>query len=557
MRIERVQVESFLGLRNLEVACDRPILLVCGPNGSGKSSVADAVRFALLGEPGRVRLKKDYSSLLPPGAKDGRVVVTVDGREVDRSVRSGNGAGASWSPPPALECVLDAQRFVRLEETDRRRLLLKATGIAITPETIAQEVETRGLSLERFGQVSPVLRSGFEAAAKECARYASEARGAWKAVAGEAYGEVKAETWTARAPEVPEGELEQAVSRYHAAQERARAAGDARARLQAEADQLARAATLRATAGRLPELLRRQQAEETDADALAQDLRTLEVAAHPPQGLVMPCPACGVSLAYASGTLAVAPERAEMSAPEAYHKLQAARQALAQAKARVEATRADVGRAEAAREALASLPEVDAQALDAATREAEAATAELAQAEQAWREAGERARAAEAAERRTREAAGHHADVMAWSALAEALSPDGIPAELLGHALGPVNDRLRASAQETGWMAVEVSRDMRLTAGGRDYGLLSESERWRADAMLAEAIAHVSGLWLLVLDRLDVLDLANRAVAMRWLVRLAEEYDTILVAGTLKAPPALPDMFRVVWLGAGVEVVAA
>ena len=43
----------------------------------------------------------------------------------------------------------------------------------------------------------------------------------------------------------------------------------------------------------------------------------------------------------------------------------------------------------------------------------------------------------------------------------------------------------------------------RITAGGREYRLLSESERYRVDAVLAEAVANLSGARLLVLDRAD------------------------------------------------------
>ena len=58
--------------------------------------------------------------------------------------------------------------------------------------------------------------------------------------------------------------------------------------------------------------------------------------------------------------------------------------------------------------------------------------------------------------------------------------------------------------------------------GGRAYQLRSESEKWRADAMLAEAISFVSGLGFIALDGFDVLDGAGRSQLIGWLVTLAE-----------------------------------
>lgn len=155
------------------------------------------------------------------------------------------------------------------------------------------------------------------------------------------------------------------------------------------------------------------------------------------------------------------------------------------------------------------------------------------------------------------EAARHHADVLAWLEIADALSPDGIPGEMLAEALGPMNARLGASAVAAGWSITQITAGMDITGDGRPYALLSESEKWRADAMIAEAVSYLSGLRLLVLDRFDVLDLTGRADALEWLDALAEadEIDTALVFGTLKAlPGGLPDSMQAHWIDGGVVV---
>ena len=93
---------------------------------------------------------------------------------------------------------------------------------------------------------------------------------------------------------------------------------------------------------------------------------------------------------------------------------------------------------------------------------------------------------------------------------------------------------------------------MTITAGGRVYGLLSETERWRVDAVIGEALAQLSELRLLLLDRFDVLDLGGRGDLLGWMDELAApgEIDTCIIRGTLKAPAAAPSAaFTVHWVG--------
>lgn len=152
-----------------------------------------------------------------------------------------------------------------------------------------------------------------------------------------------------------------------------------------------------------------------------------------------------------------------------------------------------------------------------------------------------------------------HESVLAWIAIADALSPDGIPGELLAEALDPINEHLRVSAADAEWEPAQINSDMTITYGLRDYALVSESEKWRADAMIAEAVSHFAGIKLLVLDRFDVLDLKGREDLLYWLDGMAGngEIDTALIFGTLKSLPAqlLPSIDGF-WLGSGVAGLA-
>jgi hemoglobin-like flavoprotein len=150
-----------------------------------------------------------------------------------------------------------------------------------------------------------------------------------------------------------------------------------------------------------------------------------------------------------------------------------------------------------------------------------------------------------------------HKSFLAWTLADQALEPGGIPGELLGEALGALNSQLRSSAALAGWPYPIIDREMQITrSDGLLYSLLSESAQWRMRAVIADVISSRSGTKLLVLDRLDMLDLTGRAQFLKWAQRLAEdEYDTILVMATLKErPQTLPKAIEVHWLENGAEV---
>ena len=144
-----------------------------------------------------------------------------------------------------------------------------------------------------------------------------------------------------------------------------------------------------------------------------------------------------------------------------------------------------------------------------------------------------------------------------WLLAAELLAPDGIPGQIIGEKLKPLNDRLRDSSVVSGWDQVIISASMDIMIGTIPYMLGSESAQWRAQAMIAEAISFLSGIGLICLDRIDVLDLPNRAKLIKWIMSIKDDHNTILMFGTLKEPPKLPKDIVVHWMEVGNEVKTA
>lgn len=569
MRITAIQAKNFLGAIDVDATIARPITLFCGANHSGKSSVAQAVRMALTGEPSRVVLKKDYKKLVSRDADVGYAVVDHDGGRSAITVPNGaHEQTGSRRPSELLPLVLDAQRFAKLGANERRQVLFALTGVSFTGQEVVKRLLERGCDAGKAEAIAPHLSAGTDPAHKEAEAKARDAKVAWRTATGEAYGGVKAASWQAKKP-APAGaklpETRDALSRLDAQIEsNAGTLGDMTGRLKRATEQTGKIEGLREKAGkyaRIAAKLAKDEAELLSWDALV-------TAGSAASGQRMPdeptykCPGCAMALRHdhANGALVefTPPPPVDHEAADALRKQ---KEAAALMRRSVESGKRDLAAADAAAKAIAAIEDAglaeapntgEMDTLKAATDELKQQRAELLK---AIRDMEDSERAAQQADNRTADAATHHADVQQWETIAAALAPDGIPGEMLGEALGPVNSRLADSHFATDWPIVTITQDMDIAAGGRAYALLSESEQWRVDAMIAETIAHLSGEKLLVLDRVDVLDLPGRDDLLFWLDGMAEagEIETCLLFATLKAlPMKLPDSIEAVWLDGGV-----
>lgn len=582
MNIQSIHVENFLGARHVSVATHQPVHLFCGPNAAGKSSVRDAVALALTGDLGRVGLKKEAAQLVTDGAQSAVCAVSVDGAEYRVAITAAGKVHADGTHDTRLAYVLDAQRFAALDPTERRQYLLGLMGVKMDAAAVKARLLARGLPADKVERVAPLLRAGFDATAKDAKAKATEAKGAWRTVTGETWGSEKGKTWRATVPPYDKGKLAEAEAEIKHADPAISSWNQRIGELQAqvaridaitaalpkERDAAARAAAVRTKLATDEATLAEARAE------LAKLPEPGEPETKPQAAADLRCPCCDAALLLTDGGLFTRPDDsqdgldmfADQQQPEPVTAA-ADRQRWADAVAMAERTvandRRDLqaatdaqARLNALQAELAAMPATLRQDLEDARREAAKIGVAKQEAQQRLDTLRSLRAQAEAADTKTAQAAGHHADVMAWDAIGDALSPDGIPAEILAEALHPFNDRLTRSADLAQWPRVEVTADMQIRTGlhERPYRLLSESERWRCDAMLAEAISHLSGARLLVLDRFDVLDVPGRQDCLAWLdeIGAAGEVDTALLFGTLKAPPVgLPDTIGVHWLEAG------
>lgn len=589
MKLAHITTSNFLGARAVELKLIKPVALIAGKNGAGKSSIQEAVRMALTGETVRVDLKKDYAALITEGQESGFAAIETGNAGYEAVLPSGKG---NHSDNAALPYVLDAQRFARLGDNERRQFLFGLMGVKLDGLTIKQRLvatetpegatwEARGCDAAKVEQIAPILRAGFDAATKEAASKARDAKASYKtATGGDTWGKEKGGKWQP-AP-LPDGadkagsrldnaraqmtEADKALSAANqefgaakAEQKRVHDAESKRLELHTKADSAERiqarlnhdtaelaaweqkVADCKAKAGVLPDpkspgeyLLRGLAAVTGEFLALSNDFPEVEW----PSELLNRAAAHHNEYVKLHGDPLGHDAKPD---PEAIAKLPEYENALKLMQSAVANGKRDL---EAAQKAAEELKGLDGLKANSNVEALQAKVNDLTAKRDGWNVDVEKYRdiADKYARRETliKQVAQMHADVLAWTDIADALAPDGIPAELLAEALDPINEHLRISAANAEWEPAQINADMTITYGLRHYALISESEKWRADAMIAEAVSHISGVKLLVLDRFDVLDLKGREDALYWLDRMAEdgEIDTALLFGTLKALPA-------------------
>jgi hypothetical protein len=589
MKITSIQVENFLGVRAANVTIAKTITLFAGSNFAGKSSLQEAIRMALTGESVRVGLKKDYPALVADGTKTGYAAVSMTTATGESSAAillpSGKTNSEGYTLPSALPYLLDAQRFASLDDKARRTFLFGLMGLKTDLTNMVKRLTDKQLDAAKIERITPMLRAGFDTACTEAKTKGTEAKGAWRQLTGETYGSVKAKTWKAtklaidkQAIALASGqlvsidtELETANQTLGALQSSAQAAirqATRKPALQEKADKLDRIKTKLATDEKeLATWVTKVTEAQAKAGGGAQRkglVHDLGAAVH---GLLktdvvfserdkpkLDAAITALRSYEAEHGLVGAPGDAEAndSLPTLINSRTLMERSVANDKR-------DLAESE---QAAADLRAIAADAVVPPTSE-ELATAGARVTELKGKRTTTDAElkrlqavetAAAKADKDTAAAGIHHADVEAWDAIAQQLAPDGIPSEILMEALDPINERLLQSSKDAEWRQVVIHSDMRITADLREYALLSESEKWRVDAMLAEAISHQSGLKLLVLDRFDVLDIQGRADLLAWLEVLddAGEIETALLFGTLKALPSdLPASVGAEWISNG------
>lgn len=575
MRANHLFVENFQGLQACNLDLTAPITLVCGPNGAGKSSLQEAINLALGGS-ARVSLKKDYKQLVTEGQKKAQIIFSHDDVASSYTLPDGKGDHTLAVGDEYLPYVLTPYLFASLKDVERRKMLFALTKSSSKPQVVVDKLLAKKADAAKVEKIKPLLLSGFAAAQEQAKTYTSESRGAWKGLTGEAYGSEKAEGWTVTiqampddAPEVTLDDLTQAQSDLTAAATEIEKGTQHLGGLRAKREN---SDTMAVRKVELEKVYLELNRRKTKLEATNKELEPWKAKVSEAEQQIVAfsgespceCPSCGTKLKIVGKVLELFKGKSADSA-----KLATAQADLKKANDAYNLmARTQVNDQKAVAESEQAGRDLDALVKNAGEEVTDAMIQRVEDAIQVQRKLRDTAKAkADAiserldlivsAEQKAEDAAGHHADVKAWTVIADLLAPDGIPSDILKGALKPFNDSLAKSSILAKWQKVQIGADMNITAGGRLYTLLSESERWRADTLLALAIAEHSGLRFVILDRFDVLDLPGRGQLLGMLRSMAKAgtIDSAIVCGTLKAKPdKLPAEINAVWIESGVAV---
>ncbi len=570
MRLTHIIIENILGVTRIDTGLSKAVSLWAGDNYAGKSSIREAIKAALLGVPERVLKKKDFDQLVHDGGKTGiatvefeQGVATFTAPKGEQSIKHDFKLSQWERIEMALPYCLDPALFAEGAADARRQLLFSLTGASSKREDIIAALQARSLSEDAISAISPLLRAGFPAATKFAEEKARDAKATWKATTGEAYGHVKAESWTAEEPSIDTTRIEQLKTRAAILEGKI---GTEQAKLGAAEQKLKAWLNHEATRADDRKVFARLSAAETKLDRDQDELlkwqdqvKVLEQQAGtgPRVGLIHdlarllsdvldtlieddPYPTYQEARTVLAAYEAQYGDLDSQDDPEAAAKLPDARRARDLMQRSVDNDRRDIDQAKAAGARLSATTEKGSQDEVESVQTILAGlqqehvqidgelTALLADQQEATRAAG-----------RTKVAALAHREAQDWQIAIDALSPAGIPAEILGKALDPFNESLIGIADTFGWPGVAIDGDMMITAGGRAYALLSESEKWRTNTIIVVALAGLSGAGIVALDRVDVLNVSGRAELIDGLDALAADncIDTALLFGTFKAKP--------------------
>ncbi|MBK7491114.1 MAG: AAA family ATPase [Nitrosomonas sp.] len=569
MRINKISSFGNVAVRNAEIDLRSPVALICGSNRAGKTSLRNGIIHALTGKTDAVSLKKDWPLLINKHDNNliGYTLVNFDDDKT-ACINLHNGVHELKAPlHSALPYVLNPALFGSSTPDERRSFLFNLGNLRSDGAEVKEKLLARKCDAAKIEMIAPFLRSSFDNAEKHAQENVKQARANWKAITGETYGSLKAENWKATVPEVDEAkkreleedleftekELEQANQKLGAAQAEANGS-------KARNSEIVRLRETAEKVDRIRTKLDNDRQQVAMWTVKVEDTRRLAMGSKP-GAVSCTCPSCGTELVF-DGTKLIerggdlhGDEDSSVKLPEYENTLKMLRNAVVNGER-------DLAAAMAASEQLAMIESKDnaavpAEDIDALNKRVAILKESRKQFTIDLEAINKNARLAADATEKTKKAARHHADVLTWDLIASSLAPDGIPSEMLGAALKPINARIAASVAALNFPGkVHIRDDVTIMEDDEKlYSLSSKATRLLIDSMIAEAISHVSGIRFFMVDEFDLLDLPSRSAYLGWLIDLAEnkEIDTAIIFGTLKQPPTnLPPVISVHWLQDGV-----
>jgi hypothetical protein len=540
-----ITVKNFRGIRSAEFTCS-PLALACGINSQGKTSLANAVAACLTGRAieDTFELRKSEIGAL---IRDGATVATVD-------IIGDKGTARMVYPDAKLSTTGDAPRAT-----------VFATGLASIPTMPLKE---RAAALAPYMKADPTLdellgalrdefddetikkcweslkTDGWDLVSKRLEDMRARARASWEQVTGESFGSAKAKTWR------PEGwsedlfggtSIEFLTERRDEAQKAVdKAVGSA-------AVEVSDLDKLRELAGEVDQRRLALDEAKTLVEGLQREKGQAEQRSFntplPENFAPLVCPHCQGKIRLQSvgnRNDGMKLEKAEPLSEEENTRRRMLKAELDGALSNVNGRLGTATRSLAAAEQGYAEAQAAQEKIAAAAGRDETAASAAEEARAALQTAGadllrfKRKQDAEAAYQR-------------WNAndvFCAVLSPgpQGLRAKKLAEATLSFNSAiLLPLCTAAGWGRVEITEDFRVTLEGRVFPLLSDSDQMRVRIVLQVAMAKIDGSSMIVIDRAEALDAANKKKLMGLLI---DQNICSLICMVVAAPSAVPDLAK-------------
>lgn len=512
----KLRVRNVLGIKKADLTL-HGILLVAGINAAGKSSLLEAAACAVLQTPmarGFTTKKAAGAAILHDGTQSGSIVLDYGPGQVRIAYPEAVVEAAGKPETLGTALGINAKRFMALTEDARVQEVTERFQMAATKADLTEWLrenpgaDLTDAALDVFWD--DVDTSGWDAVHKRVKEHGTKIKGRWEVYSGRRFGVEIAKNWcpTNLLPDEEytvaetDDEVEDARGKLEGLMAHAAVGAAERSRLQGLVDNLEMAAAE----------LERLSGEETRLSALSESLLVRRNATGMPidSSLSPDCPHCGKKVRLkrvdAKGTTILE----KMPQPLSLDALKRARTASAELDGDIDHTQAELrgvlsakttahqevmaaNRARSEMQRLQSVPVIDEAVVEAARDNVRVLDAKL---DSVKKLAG---------------AKSAYADWCRNEVMVRALDPDGVRRTALNRGLSKVCMLLSDLSEKAGFAEVALTADMGAMLAGRPYALLSESERWRVDLVLAAMFNRQEKARVLLIDRLDVLHPQARA----------------------------------------------